>query len=157
MNPEPQDLSRLQKLLALKRHEQPPPRFFNDFSDRVISRLHAPGAIGPAHWWQRLGLDLDLKLAVIFAFGLVVCGLFLLGLTSAMPGEETGPVAQGSPGNVPRPVAASPRVALLAGGVGVPHGIPGSTDPVISTPSASSPFNQFTLHAQRVNVSFGGN
>ncbi len=157
MNPEPQDLSRLQKLLALKRHEQPPPRFFNDFSDRVISRLHSPGAIEPAYWWQRLGLELDAKLAVIFAFGLVVCGLFLFGVTSAMQGEETGPVARATPGNQPGPAVTSPRVALLAGGVGVARGIAGSTDPVISTPSASSPFNQFSLHAQRVSVSFGGN
>jgi len=157
MNHEPQDLSRIQKLLPLKRHEQPPPRFFNDFSDRVVSRLHSPGAIEPAYWWQRLGLELDLKLAVIFAFGLVVCGLFLFGVTSAMQGEETGPVAHATPGNVAHPVATSPRVALLAGGVGVPHSIAGSTDPVISTPSASSPFNQFSLHAQRVNVSFDGN
>ncbi len=157
MNAEPQDTSRLQKLLALKRHERPPPRFFNDFSDRVISRLHSPGAIEPAYWWQRLGLELDVKLAAIFAFGLVVCGLFLFGVTSAMQGEETGPVAHATPGNAPGPAATSPRVALLAGGVGVPRGIAGSTDPVISTPSASSPFNQFSLHAQRVNVSFGEN
>jgi len=157
MNPEPQDTSRLQKLLALKRHERPPPRFFNDFSDRVISRLHSPGAIEPAYWWQRLGLELDVKLAAIFAFGLVVCGLFLFGVTSAMQGEETGPVAHATPGNAPGPAATSPRVALVAGGVGVPRGIAGSTDPVISTPSASSPFNQFSLLAQRGNVSFGGN
>ena len=157
MNPEPQDTSRLQKLLALKRHERPPPRFFNDFSDRVIARMHTPGSIGPAHWWQRLGLDLDVKLAVIFAFGLVVCGLFLIGVTSATQGDETGPVAAAVPGNVSHPAATSPRVALLAGGVSVPRGIAGSTDPVISTPSASSPFNQFSLHAQRVNVSFDGN
>ena len=157
MNAEPQDTSRLQKLLALKRHERPPPRFFNDFSDRVISRLHSPGAIEPAYWWQRLGLELDVKLAAIFAFGLVVCGLFLFGVTSAMQGEETGPVAHATPGNAPGPAATSPRVALLAGGVGFARGIAGSTDPVISTPSASSPFNQFSLHAQRVNVSFGGN
>ncbi len=157
MNPEPQDTSRLQKLLALKRHEQPPPRFFNDFSDRVISHLHDPGSLGPAYWWQRLGMDLDLKLAVIYAFGLVVCGLFVLGVTSAMQAEETGPVALAASENAPSPAATSPRVALLAGGGGTQRGIAGSTDPVISTPSASSPFNQFSLHAQRVSVSIGGN
>src|SRR6266852_9884004 len=126
MNPEPQDPSRLQKLLALKRHEQPPPRFFNDFSDRVISRLHSPGAIEPAYWWQRLGLELDVRLAVIFAFGLLVCGLFLFGVTSAMQGEEIGPVARATPRNAPGPVATSARVALLAGGVGVSRGIAAS-------------------------------
>lgn len=50
---EPRD--KLQRLLALKRHEVPPPGFFETFPDRVRARILAeagrPAAPG---WWSRL-------------------------------------------------------------------------------------------------------
>ena len=36
-----QDFEKLQRMLKLKRHEQPPPRFFNNFSTIVTARIRA--------------------------------------------------------------------------------------------------------------------
>ena len=48
MNETDQNFEDLKRLLKLKRHEVPPPGYFNDFSGRVISRLRE-GEAGGAH------------------------------------------------------------------------------------------------------------
>ena len=56
MNPETENFDQLRKLLALKRYELPPPRYFNEFSGRVMARLTEPER-HPLTWWQRLGFE----------------------------------------------------------------------------------------------------
>jgi hypothetical protein len=75
----------LQKLLRLKRHEQPPPRYFNDFSSRVIAGIER--GENRASWWERFGIDLRPALAA--ATGAVACGLIVYGVATA-GGEEAG-------------------------------------------------------------------
>ena len=63
MESSPENFESLQKLLKLKRHEQPPPRFFNEFSGRVIARIQSEGT-RPPRWWERFGVDLRPVMAV---------------------------------------------------------------------------------------------
>jgi hypothetical protein len=63
-------------LLRLKRYEQPPPRYFNEFSCIVIARIEA-GERGHASFWERFGFDLRPVLAG--ALGATACGLVLFG------------------------------------------------------------------------------
>ena len=67
-------------LLRLKRYEQPPPRYFNEFSSIVIARIEA-GERGHASFWERFGFDLRPVLAG--ALGATACGLVLLGLAAS--------------------------------------------------------------------------
>jgi hypothetical protein len=85
----------LQKMLALKRHETPPPRFFSGFSDKVIDGLREPEPTGPRTVWQRLGLDIDGRPVLVCASGVAVCAMLGTGIILAL---QMGPARP-----VPRP------------------------------------------------------
>ena len=141
MNSESNDFVQLRRLLALKRHEAPPPRYFNEFSSRVIARLAAePEQVS---WWQRLGRYFDVRVAqpaLMCGVGIVICGLLSFGVITAMQiTEPASPVFQGSFAMIP-PIGAG--VAPVA----APIDTGASIAPLIAKESAS-PFNQFALHA----------
>ncbi len=78
----------MEKLLRLKRYEQPPPRYFSEFSNRVISRIEK--GEGRSSWWERLGFDLRPALAA--GAGVVACGLIVYGVATT-DGVEAGATA----------------------------------------------------------------
>ena len=81
MNTEQQDFDRLLRLLKLKRYEQPPPRYFNDFSSQVIDRIKSGGRERmDVPWFQRLLEALDAKAAFAWMFGLAACALVVSGI-----------------------------------------------------------------------------
>jgi len=142
-----EQFEKVQKLLALKRYEQPPPGYFNGFSSKVIARLHAFEAARPATWRQRLGLDFDFKPALMGAFGVVVCGLLLFSVINSS-GISSGNMAVA---NDPSAMFGSPSGdPAFAGGMSFNRSgseeIPASTVPVSGT-SSGSPFGQLTPHA----------
>ncbi len=159
MNPKPDDFDKVQKLLALKRHEQPPRRFFSEFSEHVIARLDSPVPPRPDHWWQRFGLDFDLQPPLVCALGVVVCGLLLVGIITSLDHEEPSllivrPVnANALVLTPPGSAAAAPVITLNP--IAKLEDIAASTEPIVS--SSGSPFNQFTLRAQPAAASVGGN
>jgi hypothetical protein len=93
MNSEPENFEELRRLLALKRHEQPPPGYFHDFSRRVITRIKtgersAPDSfldrfIAQPSWLRRLWGSFEAKPILAGAFGVGVCGLLVVGLVSS--------------------------------------------------------------------------
>jgi len=89
MSQDSQDFESLRRLLALKRHEQPPPGYFNDFSSQVVARIKAGdrGDESPlerlfweAPWLQRLWAALETKPVMAGAFGAAVCALLIVGV-----------------------------------------------------------------------------
>jgi hypothetical protein len=79
MSASPDNFDSLEKLLRLKRYEQPPPRYFKDFSGRVVSRIEA--GEGRGSWWERFGFDL--RPAFAGAAGMLACGLVIYGVATA--------------------------------------------------------------------------
>jgi hypothetical protein len=138
----PEDFDSLQKLLRLKRHEQPPPRYFNEFSGRVIDRI----ARGDTRlsWWERFGFDLRPALAA--GAGMVACGLIIYGVATAE--GDAGPV-NGLPGFANSAMDASPPplVANTETLVGA-----NSTNPA----TYGTPLDRSLFRPQAMNVSFGG-
>jgi hypothetical protein len=87
MNPDSENFDSLRRLLALKRHEQPPPGYYNRFSRDVMARIKAGesgGEMGlePA-WIQRVLGMFELKPVFAGAFGMAVCTLLISGVVSS--------------------------------------------------------------------------
>ena len=78
MNSEPENFETLRQLMALKRHEQPPPEYLEKLSDRIITRIeHGEGQL---NFWDKLSANFSLRPSLAYAFGLTICGA--LGLSS---------------------------------------------------------------------------
>ena len=100
MQNELDDFDQLRRLLALKRHEQPPPGYFHRFPGQVIARIRAgegvqdSGVLGHwfgntswlGHFWGRLESQPVLAAAV----GVASCALLLAGVVVATESGETG-------------------------------------------------------------------
>src|SRR5437588_8681390 len=93
MYPEQDNFEQLRRLLALKRHEQPPPGYFNNFSRQVVARIKAgesaasesflERALTRVPWLQSVWTGFEAKPIVAGAFGISVCSLLIFGLVSS--------------------------------------------------------------------------
>jgi len=113
MSSSPDNFESLEKLLRLKRHEQPPPRYFNEFSTRVMARIeHGEGR---PSWWERFGFDLRPALAA--GAGMVACGLIVYGVATT-DGEVDLNGSMGYAANdsslAPKPLLANAEQAITA-------------------------------------------
>jgi len=99
MSPVPDDFEQLRRLLALKKHEQPPPGYFHGFSRHVIVRIKA-GEVGEeaqasflsfdvGPFFQRIWATLDARPVLAGAFGVAVCGFFVVGALLSENGAVT--------------------------------------------------------------------
>ncbi len=110
MSQDSEDFGSLRRLLALKRHEQPPPGYFNHFSSEVIARIEAGdrGQDNPLErifwdspWLQRLWAALETKPVMAGAFGAAACALLIGGVIYAEKADV-------------QPVAAGPETTVLS-------------------------------------------
>jgi hypothetical protein len=94
------DFEALRRLLALKRHEIPPPGYFEDFSGFVIGRIRASEAARELPWLLRLLQAFEAKPAYPVALASALCTLLLFGIVSV---EQSPVLASNSiyPSNSP--------------------------------------------------------
>jgi len=93
MNESENNFSELKRLLRLKRHEVPPPGYFNDFSAEIIARIRAgQSAAGgnlagrlqdQAPWLVSFLRIFEARPGVIGAFATSLCLLLLFGVVVA--------------------------------------------------------------------------
>ena len=153
MNEQNQNFETLKQLLKLKRHEIPPPGYFNNFSDQVVSRIRAGEAGGAATFMDRLEMDapwvvsflriFETRPGVVGAFATSLCLLLVLVVVFAEQSDKAAktlltisePAVQ-SAGSVAS-VTAPPLLAA-----GEASGIVASTNPVASLQPAMTLFGQ---------------
>jgi hypothetical protein len=68
MNSDPDDFRALRQLMALKRHEQPPPGYFNRLPGIIIDRIQSgEGKLG---FWERIVSEFSFR--PVFAYGVAL-------------------------------------------------------------------------------------
>jgi hypothetical protein len=110
MTPEQPTDPEVQRILALKRHEQPPPAFFRGFSEQIIDRIQAAGPAPRPTLRQRLSMEFYGVPIYICGAGLVVCGLLVVGLIGSL---RVGPAQRAVEESHPELVDVEPAHSLV--------------------------------------------
>jgi len=163
MNEHENNFESLRRLLVLKRHETPPPGYFNYFSSQVLQRIRAGDTgksanwleawFGQALWLEKLLQAFDVKPVFASAFAGALCLLLFLGIIYAERPEITSqPLLQAT---TAASLAAVSPVSLSQSADQT--GIVSSTDPVLSLQPVASLFGQQNSLAQPVSFSLPGN
>ena len=123
MNQDAENFESLRRLLALKRHEQPPPGYFGNFSSQVITRIkHGDSGervsvleqlLWESSWLQRLWASFEAKPVLAGVFGLAVCGLLITAVIGSEPPDipSLGLIPPAEDGSRPVEIAATVSAA----------------------------------------------
>jgi hypothetical protein len=166
MNEKEPNFESLRQLVALKRHEMPPPGYFNNFSRQVIARIRAAEAEAPAGlyeqlfgktpWLFKLLQTLETKPAFAGGFATTLCALLVFGAVMAAqrPESVAQAILQPTP-QEPAPLVASTGPATIVPPVNQFLIAENSTNPVISFSPA--PFGQMPVSSQLIGFPISGN
>ena len=138
MNPQADNFEQLRKLLALKKYEQPPPGYFDQLSARILHRIES-AETGQTTLWERLGFAFGSKPAFVCALGVVVCGLFSIGILSTL--QATTANATATPQLA---FGSEPALPMIS----APEEARSSVEPVISQ---ASPFNDVAPSVEKAS------
>jgi len=122
MDPEPTEFAALRRLLAFKRHEVPPPGFFDRLPDQIHGRLELEASEVGRAWWVRLRESLAWRPTLA---GAVALGVVSVVLWRAMESQP--------PTHHLAPILAQDHSSLLVG-------IPVRLDPPPSLSFTAHPF-----------------
>jgi hypothetical protein len=131
------DFSKLQTLLRLKRHEQPPPRYFNDLPGQVIARIksgergsRSDGTDQVPSWLEKLWSTLEAKSMTPALLG--VAGCVVVAAILLFPDHPAPLPASGLLGNTR--AATDPAEALTGSEPGLGIALANSTNPTAVMP-----------------------
>jgi hypothetical protein len=114
MNSGPEDFEDLRHLLALKRHEKPPPGYFNYLPDKVLMRLEREedDLSEYSTWWQWLVKKLDTQPVLAGAYAFAISGLMLLGFKLSQDLQHEALDESGLLGNTIDPTTLQPGAVI---------------------------------------------
>jgi len=145
MNPDSENFDSLRQLLALKRHEVPPPGYFDRLSRDVMARIKSGekgGQVGAEFsWFQRMLSMFDVKPVFAGAFGTAVCAFLISGVLSSdqtpVLGDATLHAGSSPLVSAPVPEASSSVEQLMAS--------------TTNSGGSGSLFDQFSLQTRPVS------
>lgn len=105
MSENEQDFDALRRLLALKRHEVPPPGYFEDFSCNVIARIRSGEAAARMPWFLRFVQAFEARPAYPVALASSLCTLLLFGIITVEQNPSISPAFADQAGAAGFPVA----------------------------------------------------
>jgi hypothetical protein len=154
MNSDQENFEALRKLLALKKYEQPPPRYFSELSTRILNRIEREPRTIP--FWERFFPNIGLNPALAYSFGLLACGTLVFGIGYSLKTESeqtvTHPFGDGN-----RSIAAMPAPQDVSGLSLSNYQVNqlASTNPVMGSETLPSLFDGLNLNVTPVNYSSG--
>jgi hypothetical protein len=166
MNENQPNFESLRRLLASKRHEMPPPQYFDGFSSRVIARIRAGEAetqagllehlFGQIPWLLKLLQAFETKTVFAGAYASTLCLLLIAGVIFAERPEST---SQASWEPTPQSISSftSATTAALPQPVNQMLMADNNTYSVFNFQSTPSSFGQISPGAQLMSYSLPGN
>ena len=148
MNESNNNFDELKRLLKVKRHEIPPPGYFNSFSGEVIARIRAGEAGGSqslaeqlrdATWLESLMRIFQAKPGLIGGVATSLCLLLLIGVVLA---DRPDQAPAGILASSESATESTPALAAVVPASDDTSGIAVSTNPVISLQPVATLFSQ---------------
>lgn len=120
--PAEKDFEKLRKLLALKRHEQPPPGYFDRLPGRIMARIEALEAEKKHPWWERWFARPLSHPAVGWAYASLAVALVVGGIAvgQRVKSSNQANVPSSSPSALP--ASSQPMLAAETNGTASPPG-----------------------------------
>jgi hypothetical protein len=137
------DFEALRRLLALKRHEIPPPGYFENFSSQVIGRIRASEVAQELPLLLRFLQWIERRPAFPVAFASSLCLFLLYGIVSVQQNPEMAPVFG---------AAQTPSVLPVAT---VSSASPNTDQPSIMQVDTNSPVNESDNDSTFINSTPG--
>jgi len=161
MNESENNFESLRRLLALKRHEIPPPGYFNNFPRQVMARLRAgeadvPQGITAPSWLLKFFQAFEAKPAYVSSFACSLCLLLLFGIVYAERPDATEKSSMFTAFTTP-PVSLVDARSQEFSSAAQTTGLMVDTNPVISLQPVAMLFGQQNPLAQPVSLSLPGN
>ncbi len=125
MNENEHHFDTLQRLLTIKRHEIPPPGYFNSFSNHIIAQIKAgestarkTATVETTTWFSKFLQLFEFKPAFAGAFASALCLLLFFGIFYAdQPEAGLQPFLQNSEQSMASFAAATPGLLPAANGI----------------------------------------
>jgi hypothetical protein len=88
MDNESKPTIRVERIIALKRYEQPPPGYFHLLPARIINRIEY--GEGQSSFWEKWWPAFSVRPVLAYALGLTVCGALTAGIYFSPKMDQTG-------------------------------------------------------------------